>query len=62
MRNTIEDGRFSKFWSDSTTFRLKLVKKRVFEDHKARLANMNGDCRDAIASRPHRNISGLSFP
>ena len=62
MRNSIEAGRFSEFWSDSTTFRLKLVKKSVFEDHKARLANMNGDYRYAIASRPHRSISGLSFP
>jgi len=49
MRNAIEAGT------------LKLVKKSVFEDHKARLANMNGDGRGAIASRPHRSISVLSF-
>ena len=61
MRNAIEAGTFSKFWADSTTFRLKLVKKSVFEDHKTRLAKMNGDGRDAIASRSHRSISVLSF-
>ena len=61
MKNAIEASTFSKFWANSTTFRLKLFKKSVFEDHKTRLVNINGDGRNAIASRPHRSISVLSF-
>ena len=61
MTNAIEAGTFSKFWADSTTFRLRLVKKSVFEDHKTRLAKMNGVGRDAIASQSNRSIPVLSF-
>ena len=61
MRNAIAADTFSKFWVDNMPFRLNLSKRSVFEDHKAQLANTNGDSRDAIASRPHRSISVLSF-